>query len=120
MRRPFAIILSGLAIAAGAALAPARAHDAPVILQLGGASEKVSHSGKSQCLREGGVLLCTGPNAPMPAKKAPASRLVQDRTIIIIDRRAPRRLRTQGFYSGKVYQSRRFTQGFFADALDQD
>ncbi|MEL7485774.1 MAG: hypothetical protein AAGJ87_01010 [Pseudomonadota bacterium] len=119
-----------VAIAAFAALAAFSASPAvaqPVnqgakILQIGGADARTNQGAGVECRRESGVRLCgAAPRAEEPelagGETAVRQTIITER--IIIDRpfRLIRRLRTQGFYSGNIYPSRRFTQGFYADRI---
>jgi|GEM_PF-5380063 len=112
------IIGALLAVAA----TPAAAHSAPSILQLGNEKVRVSHSASAGCVDKGGVHVC-GALAREANEdnsllgEGSREQLIIKKTVIVRDGNPPRRLRTQGFFSGKVYRSKRFTQGFFADRI---
>ncbi len=100
----------------------ALAHDGPAILQMGGASERVSHGERFACAEQRGAHLCKGAESQTTELEfAPAARVVERvierETRIIIRRPLLRALRTQGIYSGDVYPSRRFTQGFYSNRV---
>lgn len=66
-----------------------------------------------------GVNIFRGSPALLGAKKAaqdapPVIELEFIDALCACSKKSPRGLRTQGFYSGKVYSSRRYTQGFYS------
>ncbi|MEO1252050.1 MAG: hypothetical protein AAFW81_06885 [Pseudomonadota bacterium] len=106
-------------IAAGAmwAASGAQAHERPEILTQFGADARSNKTAGVSVEQINGVHLYNG--AAKPETPAPTSAPTHIRTtdVKIVKHfwvRANRRLRTQGFYSGKVYPTRRFTQGFYS------
>lgn len=98
----------------------ANAHPGPEILTAGGAETRTATTPGVSVEQVKGVHIVRGTPALLGAKKAaqaappgielsmvwPDCRSCPSRTF--------RRLRTQGFYSGIPYRSRRYTQGFYS------
>lgn len=113
------------AIAATAmSIAPAMAHDAPSILQLGTGGAKTNHGAGAHCEMVGGVHLCgaTAKKDTALSGDAPqiqhTERLITKRIDVVIDRANQRCLATQRVIPGiGCVRKRRFTQGFFADRV---
>ena len=112
----------GAALAA-AATAPAAAHSAPSILQLGGDKTRVSHGAGASCIDKGGVHVCGAVKRPAAEESMTLAggkstgRTIRKKIVVKTHCHRWRRLRTQGFYSGDPYPSRRFTRGFYADRI---
>ena len=110
------------ALLAIAAATPAASHSAPSILQLGGDKARASHGAGASCVEKGGVHVCGAVARPAveEIKLAGAHqprRIVKKKIVVKSKCHHWRRLRTQGFYSGDPYPSRRFTRGFYADRI---
>ena len=100
---------------------PCAAHGTP-ILQSGGAGQRVIAGGNASCKIERGVHVCGAAISAQPIETVLSGReatvrqrIITERIIINRPYRRVRNLRVQGFTNGKVYPSKRFTQGFFAD-----
>ena len=108
--------ITGTAITAllvGAA-SGAAAHPGSKILTTGSGERTAMTEGVSY-EDVGGVHLFKGSAAPAKEKKMKAAKkAIKIKVEIAPAYRSIRRLRTQGFYSGPVYDSRRFTQGFYS------
>ena len=105
------------AAAACASLSAAAAHPGSKILTAGGAEERGAMTPGMTYEDVDGVHIFRGkPAAAEPEDSAPAAER-RDIRIVIKHKyawRSLRRLRTQGFYSGDRYPSRRYTQGFYS------
>ncbi len=116
MRATF--ILAGVACASLVATA-ASAHPGSEILTAGGAKGRSAMTQGVTFVEANGVHLFRGSKATASAKAQPA-KTSQSRAIRIeiaaptFVLRSFRGLRTQGFYSGKAYPSRRYRQGFYS------
>lgn len=116
MRRTFVFT----AFIGAAMCASANAHPGSAILTTGSGERTVMTSGVS-IEETGGVHLFRGTTAPddhellggETATETPCEERIE---VIVKTRpfRSLRRLRTQGFYSGVAYPSRRYTQGFYS------
>ncbi|MEM9168056.1 MAG: hypothetical protein AAGC56_00235 [Pseudomonadota bacterium] len=136
--------LAGLGLAVGAAVwttgvtHEARAHDPAVRVFLGATELKSGHDPQLDCKTEHGVRVCAWARAAItsPIAAPPLGAAALDdrlagrepvrvrREVVIVEKRVierryhpPRRLRSQGFWSGKGPRSKRFTQGFFSDRV---
>jgi hypothetical protein len=111
-------ILAGAACAIFTATT-ASAHPGSEILTAGAAKQRSAMTEGVSFEEVNGVHLFRGGKTPTNSKTRPAS--VTQSQVIRIEIAAPifvwrsaRDLRTQGFYSGKVYPSRRYQQGFYS------
>jgi hypothetical protein len=111
-------ILAGAACAIFTATA-ASAHPGSEILTAGAAKQRSAMTEGVSFEEVNGVHLFRGSKTPASKVSRPAA-LTQSRTIRI-EIAAPRfvwrsfrGLRTQGFYSGKAYPSRRYRHGFYS------
>jgi hypothetical protein len=111
-------ILAGAACASFIASA-ASAHPGSEILTAGGAKERSAMTQGVSFEEANGVHLFRGSKTPTNSKAQPTP-ITQSQTIRIkiaapiFVWRSARDLRTQGFYYGKVYPSRRYQQGFYS------
>ena len=97
----------------------AAAHPGPAIMIAGGAEDRTAMTDGVTYEDANGVHVFRGRTALLGAETAPTPK--GERRHIEIDVvirpyafRSLRRLRTQGFYSGIPYPSRRYTQGFYS------
>lgn len=102
-----------------AAAFTAQAAPGPKILTAGTTKERTAMTeGVSHNIVKG-VNVFRGSPALLGAEKAaqdapPSIELELIGALCACSEKSPRGLRTQGFYSGKVYSSRRYTQGFYS------
>ncbi|MEX6632926.1 hypothetical protein [Hyphococcus lacteus] len=111
--RKFVLLASvTFSIASGNALA----HPGEKILTLGGGAERAATTSGIQYEEVGGVHVFRGSTALLGDEAVTTAPEKTDMKIVIVQRqwRTIRRLRTQGFYSGKPYPSRNYTQGFYS------
>lgn len=98
-------------------LSAAAAHPGPKLLTAGGAEERTAMTPGMTYEDVDGVHIFRGTLAAA-APEASAIGYEPQKIKIIVKHeyawRALRRLRTQGFYSGVDYPSRRYTQGFYS------
>jgi hypothetical protein len=104
-----------------ASMGSAYAAPGPKILTTGGAAERASSTAGVTLKEVGGVSLITGAARAAPERETPllgGEPAKTDCGDVIVKVETPyrrlRHLRTQGFYSGKGYASRPYTQGFYS------
>ena len=109
--------LTALAIVAALVISPAAADTGPKILTIG-KDARTDRTPGVTIEDTRGVHLIRGSQKLLGDEQTPENTAEQTIEVEIIRpifvTRTFRRLRTQGFYSGKPYPSRRFTQGFYS------
>ena len=112
------VVAIGLSLAVFVLGSTSIAHPGPKILTAGGTKERAAMTSGMKYEDVNGVHIFRG-----STKLAGGEKIIMRRamTKIKLEMAAPRcayrscrRLRTQGFYSGKKYKSRRYTQGFYS------
>lgn len=108
-----------VAAASIAITASAKAHPGPKLITTGSANAPAATTGGVGFEEVNGVHLFRGRTALLGDEPAAMQTPEESSTIVkvvVIDRpyRSFRRLRSQGFYSGVAYPSRRYTQGFYS------
>jgi len=116
------LIITALSSAISLTALNANADTGPSILQLGGAEARASEGAAVNCGHEGRVYICKAAateTQELVLEDGPrvVERIIVKEKRIIIRRPLLRALRTQGIYSGDVYPSRRFTQGFYSNRI---
>ncbi len=105
-------IAAGLSTLAGVS---AQAHPGPAILSAGGAETRSTATEGVSVTETNGVHLIMGSPTKHAAKTPPQAReKIIMLTLEVAPFRSVRRLRSQGFYSGVSYRSRRYSQGFYS------
>ena len=117
MRRK--ILTAAIAAVIGMGAASANAHPGSKILTAGGADERTAMTPGMSFEETNGVHLfrgkvASGDGATAPAKDVPKIKVEIKIAAPSCSWRRLRGLRTQGFYSGDPYPSRRYTQGFYS------
>jgi len=120
MKNTHISVFSGLVLASILA-APAFAHSAPAILQLGGDKARASHGTGAACEEQRGVHLCGAVAKPTLAGTTPPQR-IQPRIVtkvrVVAGLPNSQCRRSQEVFPGiGCRRTRRFTQGFYADRI---